>query len=260
MPNKPFTSSSRTLTSVSGTSGFTILEVLTVMLLISLLAAMTYPMMGWVQNRQRLVRAKADIDTLGLALKRYHLTNGTYPRFDPGSSDLSSFDNIARKKSYRDEKRSSEALFLALTGWNDANCERITGKSYDQRARYIELDEITLWSDEGKRFVENAMDSLGSSSPQRPQGLYIADPWRQPYLYKYPILTNSSPSGNLPKYIRREDFILLSKGQDESLDSKNNTNYGPNSWLANQDAGIDISEPGEGYNLDNISLIQNPAE
>ena len=149
---------------------------------------------------------------------------------------------------------------MALTGWNDANCERITGKSYDQRARYIELDEITLWSDEGKRFVENAMDSLGSSSPQRPQGLYIADPWRQPFLYKYPILTNSSPSGNLPKYITREDFILLSKGQDESLDSKNNTNYGPNSWLANQDAGIDISEPGEGYNLDNISLIQNPAE
>ena len=259
MPFNPQFMSPRTSHSESGASGFTILEVLTVMLLISILAALTYPMMGWVQDKQRVVRAKSDIDALGLALKRYHLDRGTFPRFDPSSSDLSNFQDIVRKKSYRDEKRSSEALFLALTGWNDANCEEISGQTYDQRSRYIELEELSLWSDGGRKAIRDAYDNLGSSSPQRPKDVYIADPWRQPYLYKYPIVSSGSASSTLPKFHRREDFILLSKGPDEALNSKNNTQYGPNSWLANQDAGLDLSQPGEGENLDNISIVQSPS-
>lgn len=229
------------------------------MLLISMLAAMTYPIMGWVQDKQRIVRAKADVDALGLALKRYHLANGTYPRFDPSSSDLSNFEDIARKKSYRDEKRSSEALFLALTGWNNANCEKIDNLDYDQRSRYIEIEELTFWSDDGRRQVQQVLDSFASSDPQRPSGVFLADPWKQPYLYKFPILTTENQSSNLPKYTRREDFILLSKGPDEELNSKNNVNYGPGSWLANEDAGLDLSEQGNAPNLDNISIVHNPS-
>jgi len=228
------------------------------MTIISLLAAMTYPIMGWVQDNQRIVRAKADIDALVMALDRYKVMNGTYPIFDPGSQDLSDYQNIDRKKSYKDEKKSAEALFLALTGWNDERCEEIDGVDYDQRARFIELDEFSLWSDKGKKHVREAMENLSTDDPQRPAEVYLADPWRQPYLYKFPVISTEGPSTSIPTYFRREDFVLLSKGPDESINSAKKAEYGSDSWLSDEDAGLDLSEVGDAPNLDNITSIATP--
>lgn len=244
--------------SASRTSGFTLLEVLTVITIISLLAAMTYPIMGWVQEKQRIVRAKADIDALVMALDRYKVMLGTYPIFDPGSNDLSDFQDNDRKKSFNDEKRSGEALFLALTGWNDEYCKSVDGIEYDQRARFIELDEFSLWSDKGKKHIRGAMENLSTDNPNRPAEIFLADPWRQPYLYKFPIISTEGAPTTIPKYIRREDFVLLSKGPDESINSAKKSDYGSDSWLSDEDAGLDLSEAGDSLNLDNITSIATP--
>jgi len=253
MPNLPLLNNFRQPKSAARTSGFTLLELLTVMTIISLLAAMTYPIMGWVQDKQRIVRAKADIDALGLALDRYKVMNGTYPIFDPGSLDLSDFQDIDRKKSYNDEKRSGEALLLALTGWNDEGCKAINVTDYDQRTRFIELDEFSIWSDKGKAHVRNTKQNL-----TRPVDVYLADPWRQPYLYKYPVISTEGGGSSIPKYVRREDFILLSKGPDEAINSLEKVEYGSDSWLFDEDAGLDLSQAGDAPNLDNITSVATP--
>lgn len=239
--------------------GFTILELLTVMAVIAFLAAMTYPIMGWVQDKQRIIRAKSEVEALGQALDRYRVANGTYPIFDPGSNDLSPFqDKDGRNQSFKVEKQSSEALFLALTGWNNWKCEEIPSLEYDQRERFIELENYSFWSDAGRKGVRDFLEDAAAKDPRRPVDIYLADPWRQPYLYKFPILSTEGDYSDIPKFFRREDFVLLSKGPDEELNSKANPMYGLDSWLKDEDAGLDPSDAGDNPNLDNISIVMTP--
>ena len=232
------------------------------MAVITVLAAMTYPMMGWVQEKQRIVRAKSEIESLGQALERYRVANGTYPVFDPVKGDLTSFSTVEKRSNttYPNEKKSSEALLLALTGWNNSKCKAITPEpKYDERERYIELEDYSFWSDDGKGRVRKFLEDAAKEEPSRPEGIYIADPWRQPYLYKYPVLTSTEGGyDKIPTFTRREDFILLSKGPDEKLNSKANEDYGKDSWLEDEDAGLDPSDAGDNPNLDNISIIMTP--
>ena len=219
--------------------------------------------MGWVQKKQRIIRAKSDVEALGMALDRYRVANGTYPVFDPANGDLSSYDNIKRGKkdiTYEVEKKSSEALFLALTGWNNWKGEKIDGVDYEQRERFIELEDFDLWAENGRKDVIAFEAEAGKNDPSRPQYVFLSDPWRQPYLYKYPVLTKTEgDNGNsgVPKFSRREDFIVLSKGPDEKLNSKANTEYGPGSWMEDEDAGLDTSIEAD-LNLDNISVVGTP--
>ncbi len=61
------------------TSGFTTIEVLIVIIVISLLATLTLNLIGGAQSRGRDEQRSADLDTLHSRLEEYFSDNGGYP-------------------------------------------------------------------------------------------------------------------------------------------------------------------------------------
>lgn len=61
------------------TSGFTLIEVLLVVVIIGILVGVAIPRLGGRVRQAEISRAKADIQSIGLALRMYELDNGEYP-------------------------------------------------------------------------------------------------------------------------------------------------------------------------------------
>lgn len=69
-------------------AGFTLIEVLVVIVILGVLAAMLVPRLMTRPDQARRVAAKSDIQTLLSALKLYRLDNGAYPGSDQGLQAL----------------------------------------------------------------------------------------------------------------------------------------------------------------------------
>ena len=69
-------------------SGFTLIEVLVVVLILGILAALIVPRIMDRPDEAKRVAAKADIASLVQAVKLYRLDNGTYPTTDQGLQAL----------------------------------------------------------------------------------------------------------------------------------------------------------------------------
>ena len=235
-------------------SGFTLVELLTVMSIIAVLSAMSMKLVDTVKNQSREARAKSDLDALGLALEQFRLSNSIYPEYHAGNKNLSSFNTV---RGFPDEKMSSEALFLALAGWHNERGGELelksSGPGGSARPKgYINLADFKLGMDGSTREYREQMANLSSNQPTKPAGVYFLDPWKQPYLYKFPVF----PDQGKPHVRRRMDFILLSKGPDKEISPGDSGEYGPDSWLSDEDAGLNM-EDGNEENIDN--LIQGPS-
>jgi general secretion pathway protein G len=71
-----------------GQDGFTLIEIMVVILIIGLLALMVVPRLRGVADRAKRTKAQADIKELKQALDRYYLDNGSYPTTDQGLQAL----------------------------------------------------------------------------------------------------------------------------------------------------------------------------
>ena len=71
-----------------GQDGFTLIEIMVVILIIGLLALMVVPRLRGVADRAKRTKAQADIQELKQALDRYYLDNGVYPTTDQGLQAL----------------------------------------------------------------------------------------------------------------------------------------------------------------------------
>jgi len=60
-------------------NGFTLLELLTVIAIIIILAGILIPAVGIVRQKAKAARAQADIESLSIALKMYEADFGTFP-------------------------------------------------------------------------------------------------------------------------------------------------------------------------------------
>ncbi len=77
-------SSIKALTKRSHQSGFTLIEILVVVVILGVLAAMVVPRIMQRPDQARIIAAKNDIRTIMSALKLYRLDSGTYPSTDQG--------------------------------------------------------------------------------------------------------------------------------------------------------------------------------
>jgi general secretion pathway protein G len=68
--------------------GFTLIEIMVVILIIGLLALMVVPRLRGVADRAKRTKAQADIQELKQPLDRYYLDNGSYPTTDHGLQAL----------------------------------------------------------------------------------------------------------------------------------------------------------------------------
>jgi len=69
-------------------AGFTLIEVLVVVVILGLLAALIVPRIMDRPDEARVVAAKSDITAIMSALKLYRLDNGTYPTTEQGLQAL----------------------------------------------------------------------------------------------------------------------------------------------------------------------------
>jgi general secretion pathway protein G len=69
-------------------AGFTLIEVLVVILILGVLAALVVPRVMDRPDEAKRVAARADVNSIVQALKLYRLDNGTYPTTDQGVQAL----------------------------------------------------------------------------------------------------------------------------------------------------------------------------
>ncbi|MFZ2835796.1 MAG: prepilin-type N-terminal cleavage/methylation domain-containing protein [Candidatus Saccharimonadales bacterium] len=74
----------------SSGNGFTIVELLIVIVIIGILAAITIVAYNGIQNRARDAQRKSDLSQIAKALQMYKLDNGSYPSISSGCASGSS--------------------------------------------------------------------------------------------------------------------------------------------------------------------------
>jgi len=170
-----------------GRRGMTLLETLSVMSIIALLASLTVGVQQEVQYRMHKTVARSELSLLATALERYKLAYGDYPRLG---------------KAQKDGQGGNETqLFKALTGY--LAMERgANGKILIQEREPL-VD---------KAYSPTFLSGSEVGVDERSAPTYFKDPWGNPYAYSY--MESGAPSNAWP-YPR---FILLSAGPDGKMD------------------------------------------
>jgi general secretion pathway protein G len=111
-----------------GQDGFTLIEIMVVILIIGLLALMVVPRLRGVADRAKRTKAQADIQELKQALDRYYLDNGSYPTTDQGLQALVSPPTAGRVPSNYEQGGYIEKL--PSDPWGNQYFYQSDGSSY----------------------------------------------------------------------------------------------------------------------------------
>ena len=138
------------LVSMRNRKAFTLVELLTVMAVIAILAAITFGISAGVYERQARTKAQAELSSLASALEAYRSEHGAYPEA-PGT----------------DWNANAVILFDALTGQIEPDGDAITPR--------------------GRAFVDISKYDLETegSDGDIPDESRFLDPWGNPYAYQY---------------------------------------------------------------------------
>jgi prepilin-type N-terminal cleavage/methylation domain-containing protein len=168
------------------TSGFTLVELLVVIVIIGILAGITFTGADYLLGAQDEKQAKSHIEALSLALNQFKSETGEYPR----TSSISNQEDVFK---------CGEFLLLSLYGVIDRDGETL---DVDERKKsFLPGDSLIFGKNSGNRndiFVPEEEDWLPNSG----DSFFAMDPWNEPYIYQFP--RNDGHHG----------FLLFSKGPD----------------------------------------------
>jgi prepilin-type N-terminal cleavage/methylation domain-containing protein len=139
-------------------TSFTLVELLTVMAIISILTAIVLFAASGVRNKTARSRAASEIQTISSALESYKTDNGIYPSFT-GFTTNTTYSANDGSQSGGLYKQSSQILYQALSGQTNATDTPIGNKSYMAFSQGI---------------IGDATTGTGS---------YLRDPWGYSYGY-----------------------------------------------------------------------------
>lgn len=171
--------------------GFTLIEMVTVMTIIILLAGIVVGSMGYVQGRLAREKAKAQIASLSKAIEEYKMDMGVYP----GDAEaLPGTGFYGGQSANTAEGNHSNVLYRTLfyEGWDFIE----NNTTDDIKARKIYLSQLDP-RDNKQGWVTKA-----STTDTPLATLEILDPWGNPYRYRRG--TNA----------QNPDFDLWSTGKD----------------------------------------------
>ncbi|EIP99892.1 prepilin-type N-terminal cleavage/methylation domain-containing protein [Opitutaceae bacterium TAV1] len=188
-------------------NAFTLIELLTVIAIIGILAGITFGITKGVNERAAINQARAELAALATALESYKRQYGDYP-WTPGS--VTTDTNTG--SSVKNETDGPGILFNALTGKrgpkpsSGRTAVEINGRAYVDLSKFTLADEDALPDPDNTNQVANA----------------FLDPWGRRYLYFYKVATSWKPAG----------YILLSSGPNGAINSSLVSSDGDLSELA----------------------------
>jgi prepilin-type N-terminal cleavage/methylation domain-containing protein len=138
---------------------FTLIELLTVIGIIAILAGITFGVVKGVNERAAIGQAKAELASLSQAIEAYKLQYGSYPRAGTSSTLLTAAAT----------NNQSGILFNALMGKIGPKGDPINGKVFVEASKLTLSSATTLPSPTDTVSVANA----------------FIDPWGRQYVYAY---------------------------------------------------------------------------
>lgn len=145
--------------------GFTLVEMLTVMAVIAILAGLILAINQGIQNKAARIRAEGEMAAFGAACESYKVDNGAYPR-DAAATDVLDPRTEALPSNY---VKACQAFYSALSGDSDRNSIPET----DAKVYYtFKPEQLSIKKDK-------------NGKPERtPEAVkYIQDPWNNCYGY-----------------------------------------------------------------------------
>jgi len=175
--------------------GFTLVELLVVISIITLLAGLTIAAMGGAQNSAARNRTKAEISSLSVAIESYKIDNGDYPR-DPTSAaatdkldatQSTSADALISSGKYM---LSSVVLYQALSG--DTSGNRSVGSTTDASGNTVK-NKVYFPFKSGMLYPKGPMGSTTTVTA-------LLDPFKNVYGYSTIYIATSGSSGYNPTF------------------------------------------------------------
>jgi prepilin-type N-terminal cleavage/methylation domain-containing protein len=194
-------------------ASFTLIELLTVMAIIAILAALTLAAGSGVWQKAARSRAAGEIQAISTALESYKTDNGIYPPSDGTllltNSAAASYFSTTLDGTSTAYQTNSQILYQALSGQTNYNDTPVAGsKSY----MAFKIGQL------GNNSAAAGTTGAGST--------YIRDPWNYSYGYSTGT-TNNAPTPSYP-YNGSGFFDLWSTGG--LLKASVNTNAWINNW------------------------------
>jgi len=198
--------------------GFTLVELLTVIVIISILAALTLSISNSVLRKQDMSKAGTEMNIIMTALEQFKAKWGEYPPMDNDSGSGSPY--------------SEENLLMAITGharwvrdpstgepkWETVSMQKVMndqsvlpfGEKYDWGVAFIEVDKF------------GHVDKDITTPNGVKDGAIIHDPWwdgdpkNNAYLYRYKVRRDFSDPAN--RNWQASSPVLVSRGPDSLPD------------------------------------------
>ena len=193
------------------------MELMAVLVIIGILFGIIFTGASYLFSAQEDKKAKAEVETIALALKQFHSEHGDYPI---ASGSLS-------------EEQRGKILFMSLSGWLDVSGDEIEkdlrGKSFLPSDSYAlgkvdgdDIENVTLTGDQ-------LLGDIGKD-----EEIFLIDPWSTAYVYEYPrsdghtgyLLYSKGPDGQ-SSYFTTE---LTSTPEKQSIDEDNIPPNEPGKW------------------------------